>query len=340
MKLTIGIKALNESEHIEKVLQSALAAAAPWGGEVVLADSGSTDGTVEIANRYPVRIVQLTNFQDRSCGAGAQLAFQNALGEYFYLLDGDMVLDPGFLDEAIPLLDATPELAGVGGQVTEVNTEGHGFKIRAMAMAGRNWRSGPVDHLDCGGLYRAEAVRSVGYLADRNLHAFEEMELGARLRAGGWSLARIDRHAVDHYGHQQNGYHLLLRRMRSGYAGAVGEVLRGAVGRSHLPQVLGACTHIRNAAIVVVWWCLLLVALLGPWSWTAGVLAFLALVGVPLAALSWRRGSLNLGMYSLVSWNVTAIGLISGFFRHRVPAETPLNCTVLQDPETFSATAT
>lgn len=37
MKLTIGIKALNEELYIEGALKSALAAAAPFGGEVVLA---------------------------------------------------------------------------------------------------------------------------------------------------------------------------------------------------------------------------------------------------------------------------------------------------------------
>jgi len=332
MKLTIGIKALNEREHIEKALQSALAAAQPWGGEVVLADSGSTDGTVEIASRYPVRIVQLAGSEARSCGAGAQLAFQSARGEYFYLLDGDMVLDPDFLPEAIRCLDTRPEVAGVGGAVVEVNTEGHGFKVRAMAMSGRNWRPGPVEHLDCGGLYRSAAVRAAGYFADRNLHAFEEMELGARLRTGGWTILRIDRHAVDHYGHRDNGYRLLVKRLRSGYAGAVGEVLRGAVGNPHLPAVLSACPHIRNSAIVILWWALLLAALLWPAGWEWRLAAVAALIGLPLAALSWRRGSFGLGLYSLASWNVTALGSLMGFFRRRSPPTRPLADRIVQEP--------
>src|SRR6218665_3277207 len=83
--LTIGIKALNEEQHIAMAIESALAAAAPLGGEVGLADSGSTDRTLEIARGYPVRIVQLGNLAERCCGAGAQLAFQSAQGEFFYL---------------------------------------------------------------------------------------------------------------------------------------------------------------------------------------------------------------------------------------------------------------
>ena len=90
MKLTIGIKTLNEERRIAAALASAVEAARPWQGEIILADSGSTDRTIEIARNFPVKIVQLADEADKSCGAGAQLAFQYARGEYFYLLDGDM----------------------------------------------------------------------------------------------------------------------------------------------------------------------------------------------------------------------------------------------------------
>jgi len=58
MKLTIGIKAFNEEQHIAASLASAVEAARALDGEVVLADSCSTDRTVEIAKTFPVRIVQ------------------------------------------------------------------------------------------------------------------------------------------------------------------------------------------------------------------------------------------------------------------------------------------
>ena len=78
MRVTVGIKALNEEARIGAALSSAVAAVQPVGGEVVLADSGSTDRTLEIAAGFPVRVVQLENSAERCCGAGAQLAFQHA----------------------------------------------------------------------------------------------------------------------------------------------------------------------------------------------------------------------------------------------------------------------
>ncbi len=333
MKLTIGVKALNEEQRIAEALTSALRAAEPFGGEVVLADSGSTDRTLEIASTLPVRIVQLADPSERSCGAGAQLAFQQADGDYFYLLDGDMVLDPGFLPAAIAHLEANPDLAAVGGLVREMNVEGHEFQIRASAVNNdRNWRPGLVDRLDCGGLYRVAAVRQVGHFADRNLHAFEEFELAARLSAQGWKLARIDHPAVDHYGHQTEGYRLLWRRLKSGYAGAAGEVLRGALGRPHLPLVLGRLGHIRNSLAVMAWWALLIACLAVPLPAAGRAAAFALLLLGPLALLSWRRGSPGLGLYSLVAWNVGAWSLITGFFRRRVAPAQALDAVTLAQP--------
>lgn len=321
MKISVGIKALNEERHIEAAIVSALSAIEGLDGEVILADSGSTDRTIEIARGFPIRIVQFADSAGRCCGAGAQLAYQHAQGEYFYILDGDMVLDPGFLRAGIAYLEAHPGAAAVGGIVREMNTEAAEFEIRARAVArDGGWKPGPVDRLDCGGLYRTDAIREVGWFADRNLHAFEEFELGARLAARGWRLARIDHKAVDHYGHRADGYALLLRRFGSGYAGAPGEVLRGALGRPHLRHVLRNLSHVRIAAVVSLWWVALLAAIVsGAW------LALAGLVAAPLAFLSWRRGSLRLGLFSLASWNVGALAFYAGLTRARVSPDTPVS---------------
>ena len=56
MRVSVVIKALNEERHIEAAIVSALAAVAAVGGEVILADSGSTDKTVEIARKFPIAV--------------------------------------------------------------------------------------------------------------------------------------------------------------------------------------------------------------------------------------------------------------------------------------------
>lgn len=330
MTVTIGIKAFNEGQHIAGALSSAIKAVHPFNGEVVLADSGSTDRTVEIAKEFPVLVVQLAKPSERSCGAAAQLAFQHAQGKYFYLMDGDMVIDPDFLPAAIAYLESNPEFAGVGGWVRDINVANQEFQIRANAMRkDKARRPGIVDRLDGGGLYQVSALREIGYFADRNLHAFEEFDLAARLQSKGWKLARIDKPAVDHYGHKTDGYKLLWRRIRTGYSGGAGEVLRGAVGRAHLPIVLRKLGHVRNGLAVIAWWALLLAFPFLALPVSAKSVLFLALLLAPIAALALRRSSLNLGFYSFVSWNALALGLVTGFFRKRVSPQQPLAALIL-----------
>jgi glycosyltransferase involved in cell wall biosynthesis len=322
LTVAIGIKALNEAAHIDAAILSARAALdRVGGGRIVLADSGSSDATVTLARRHGIRIVQLADPAQRSCGTGAQLAFQAAGdADYFYLLDGDMVLDAGFLEAGVAFLDANPRHAAVGGGVREVNTDSIEFELRA-----RNDRvkgsslAGDVDRLDCGGLYRVAAVRGVGHFADRNLHAFEEFELGARLRAGGWQLARIDVPAVEHHGHTVGGYRLMWRRLRSGYAGGPGEVVRAAWGRPHWRQILRGFSQLRYSVIVYGWWLALLIATVA----RAPLIALFILL-LPLAFLTIRRRSLRVGLYSLATWNVIAIGMLQGLARPRRPTTAPV----------------
>jgi len=316
VRVSIGIKALNEEANIAASIASALAALGDLDGEVILADCGSSDRTVEIARGYPVRIVQLLRAEDRGCGAGAQLAFQFAQGDFFYLLDGDMTLDPAFVRAGIDYLESHPETAGVGGHVTERNLVGEEFQVRADKARSVAQR---VDMLECGGLYRSAAIRSVGHFADRNLHAFEEFELGSRLAAGGWRLARIDRPGVNHFGHPVGGYRLLWRRLRSGYSDGLGEVLRAALAGPHLTVVLTRLRTLQMSFVVFGWWIALLACLIMGQFW-----AILALIAVPLGYLILRRRSLRLGLYSFVTCNVLTIGLVGGLFRRRVPPGEPL----------------
>lgn len=329
MRVSIGIKALNEEAHVADALRSALDAIEGIDGEVILADSGSTDRTVEIARGFPVTIVQLANAGDRSCGAGAQLAFQAARGDYFYMLDGDMTLDPAMIREGLAYLADHPRVAGVGGRVIEHNLEGEEFRVRADKA---DHYEGPVNRLDCGGLYRMTALREVGYFADRNLHAFEEFDLGARLAARGWGLARIDRPGVNHFGHRIGGYRLLWRRLRSGYSDGLGEMARGALGQAHLAIMIRRSWPLQMAIIVIGWWLVLAALLLARHWWAAGMLAI-----VPILLLSARRRSLALGCYSFATCNVLAIGLIRGMFRRRVPPTMPLAARTLRQGTGVSA---
>jgi hypothetical protein len=95
-----------------------------------------------------------------------------------------MKMVAGFFEEAFTFLAQHPEVGGVSGRLIELNNESLEYRERAL-RAPTHLMPGEVDRLDGGGLYRRRAVEETGFLSDRNLHSYEEFDLGVRLRSRG-----------------------------------------------------------------------------------------------------------------------------------------------------------
>lgn len=317
VRVSVIIKTLNEEQHIDAAIRSALAAVAAVGGEVILADSGSSDRTVDIARRHPIAVLQLKNPAEGRCGVGPQLGYQKAQGEFVYILDGDMELDASFLARGLAVMDADRGLGGVGGLVEEQSDASYQFRGRKRRAAGRV--AGTCPWLDMGGLYRAAALRQVGYFSNRNLHAFEEMDLGLRLGAAGWTLRRIAVPGVKHYGRAEGNWTLLARRWQSRYLDGAGELLRAAVGKPYFLRA--ALTQRHLFAALLIWAGLLAgLALLASTAWV--LLSTLAGLAALIAARALRTGSLADAWFGQVVWQVTAVAMMRGFVaKQQNPAE-------------------
>lgn len=320
----IVIKALNERAHIARAIRSALAGTPGLSSVVVLADSGSTDGTVEIAREFDVRVVQLADAREKSCGIGAQLGFQHLDCDYVYVLDGDMELFPDFIPHAVARLAADPGLAGIAGLVEEHGEGNYEFERRKATQDGI--LTGTVDSLDMGGLYRADLVRQIGHLTNRNLHSYEEKELAFRLRAAGYRLERIAQPAVRHFGKTQSTGALLLARWRSRHLDGPGELLRAAWGTPWLGRALKLFW--RPVAVLIAWVAFLLSLPLAVWwSW----LPLVALL--PQAALFLnflrRTRSLRAAGIAFINLQVIAASLGRGLFQRQKSPGQEISSVVL-----------
>ncbi len=328
--LSVVIKALNEEKNIEATLRSALQATRGLDAELILADSGSSDRTVELARAFPVRVVQLAHPEERCCGIGPQLGFAHARGQFIYLMDGDMQLRPPFLAHALSFLQRHTEVAGVGGRVVELNLQSLEYRARNEKPAAHQ-RPGEAERLDGGGLYRRRAIESVGYFSNRNLHSYEEFELALRLRLAGWTLWRLADDAVTHHGHDMPPYALLARRWKSGYICGLGELLRASLPHPPQRRALLRLRELRLYLGVLLGWLTLALLALLPVPELAKVMLLPLLVAAPVAVMAWRKRSWQRGLYALVSWQVHAAGLLRGLLRRQKPPAEPIASRVLQD---------
>jgi len=142
-RVSIGIPAYNNADTIVETVASALAQDYP-ALEVVIADHGSTDNTPALLERFRddprVRILPPT-----PSGGGAKRNWDRvsaeADGEYFKLLCGDDLLDPGAVSAQVAALRAHPSAVMVASRRRIVDAHGAAF----LAARGLGGLSGLVD---------------------------------------------------------------------------------------------------------------------------------------------------------------------------------------------------
>ena len=103
MRLSIIVPTLNEAEQI----LATLAAAAAPGVEVIVADGGSADATVDLARAAGAHVISANRGRARQMNAGAAAAS----GEVLLFLHADTRLPPGF-DAAVATALADPAVVG------------------------------------------------------------------------------------------------------------------------------------------------------------------------------------------------------------------------------------
>lgn len=104
MKISAIIPTLNEEIHIEDSIKSV-----DFADEIIVIDSYSTDRTIEIAKKYPVKIVQrvFDNFSSQK-----NFAIDLAKNDWIYILDADERVTPDLKSEILNIDEKTTKYVG------------------------------------------------------------------------------------------------------------------------------------------------------------------------------------------------------------------------------------
>lgn len=312
--ISVIIKTYNEEAGIAKTIHSIQQYMEDYPHKIIVADSLSTDNTQKIAANLGVTVVSLTNASDRCCGVGHQLGYLHSEGEYLLLLDGDMELEKGFIRHGIDFLSAHPDYAGVAGAVEMDDVDSYEFKSRKQRIH-KIYPLGDCSHLGGGGLYRKSAIDEIGYLTNRNLHAYEESELGMRLGLAGYKLHRLDVPYFSHTSYTMSSLELMKHRWKGGYLFASGELLKGSFGT---PLFKKAVNTIKNEAIFTLYLIMLFSSL---FTLDITIITFMALPLLAFITLKTiKNKSIKDALQSVFNLSVFAAGLIRGLF---IPQKDP-----------------
>lgn len=330
-ELSVVIIARNEAAHIGRAIQAVLDNVKAWPQtEILLVDSASTDATVEIARCYPISIVRLSPEQFLSAAAGRYIGMLHTRGALILHLDGDMELEPGWLEQAIPFLAAHPEAAGVDGYYRNLHVRD------GRVLSEERMCEGPSDRVSttryfCGAaLYRRSALETVGGF-NPYLISEEEPELSIRLRHAGFTLNRLPALLCTHYGPIENSWEYIFRRSRTNLWAGYGQVPRYHLRSDLLGTVIrerSAYTLFYLLGLLMAVVALVLAFFFRSWWPLAGIA--LALGGI-LGGFWVKKRSLSETFKSLWIQTVVAYSAVRGFLMEpRSPKDYPTAVEVIQ----------
>ncbi len=206
----------NEGERLRRCFDSV-----PVGARVVYVDSGSDDGSVELARARGHELVELDTAEPFTAARARNAGFERLSAAhpelaYVFFVDGDCAIARGFVETAVSFLEQHPDVAAVWGRRRELHPEGSLYN----RICDIEWSQVPVGETETFGgdvLVRASAVREVeGY--DPRLSAGEDPEFAYRLHKAGHRIFRVDADMTLHDAAITRFSQWWRRTKRSGYA--------------------------------------------------------------------------------------------------------------------------
>jgi glycosyltransferase involved in cell wall biosynthesis len=186
VRTTVVLPAYNEGAALPHVLDE-LREYLDDSYEVLVVDDGSTDDTVEVTERYPVRLVQHTS--NRGKGVAIRTGIAEAHGENVVIMDADATYPVPAIKEMVELLGDHDLVRGIresdNRSMPGVNRIGNWIFNKLLAIS--HGLEG-TDHLS--GLYAMR--RSAAVRLGTEARGFDiETEIGIKARARGLREATI-----------------------------------------------------------------------------------------------------------------------------------------------------
>ncbi len=181
--------------------------------EVIVADNGSTDGSLDLLARdYPwVRVLPLG--ENRGFAGACNAGMRIAQGEFIVLLNNDTEADPRWLEEVVAAFERHPEAGIVASKMLlfdrrdTFHTAGDFYRLDGIPGNRGVWQrdEGQYDREEyvfsaCGGsaAYRRVMLEQVGLLDEDFFYSCEDVDLAWRAQLAGWRCVYAPHAVVYH----------------------------------------------------------------------------------------------------------------------------------------------
>ncbi|MHB1557588.1 MAG: glycosyltransferase family 2 protein [Isosphaeraceae bacterium] len=288
----LGIVAIgrNEGDRLRRCLSSVCGRGFP----VVYVDGNSTDGSVELARSLGAEVF-VEDPSQRNCAAKARNSgFERVCQldpeiRFVQIIDGDCEVVDGWLDRALEVFAARPDV----GLVTGRRRERHPDRSPYNRLADIDWDAplGEIDGSHGDVMVRVEAYRQIGG-CNESMTVSEDIDLCVRMRQAGWVLLRIPDEMTLHDMDMTTFRQWWRRSIRNGYGYAQGALMHGRTPRR---------LFVRDVFSILFWGLVLPVAIVALALATRGLGLIVALV-YPIQMLRIAARHYRSGMTARVAW--------------------------------------
>lgn len=121
--ISVIIRVLNEAKHLRDLLESIRAQQVDLPIEIIVVDSGSTDGSLEIARHHNCRVVKISK-DDFTFGRSLNLGCETADGDFLVFISGHCIpYDTTWLKSLVAPLQANEASYSYGRQIGDHTTK-------------------------------------------------------------------------------------------------------------------------------------------------------------------------------------------------------------------------
>ncbi len=178
--VSIVTPSFNQANYLEATIRSVLRQEYP-NIEYLIVDGGSTDGSVEIIQRYADRLAWWTSEPDAGQTAAINKGFAHAKGEILAYINSDDTYNPGAVAAAVEFLTQNPVVGLAYGDTDFIDAQGHVIgQFNAQQTSLERLRRGGVYIPQQAAFWRVDLWQQVGPL-DESFYFAMDYDLWVRL---------------------------------------------------------------------------------------------------------------------------------------------------------------
>lgn len=166
--------------------------------DILVIDDGSTDMTIKIAKKFPVRIIK--HVKNLGLAAARNSAIKSTNAKFIASLDSDCKPGKDWLKYLADRINSS-KVAGVGGSTVETNASNVIDSWRAVHMKqhwGNSKKINPAFLFGSNTLFRRDLLLRVGSYNEKYRNNFEDVDMCSRLRKKGYSFIYEPQAIVEH----------------------------------------------------------------------------------------------------------------------------------------------